>query len=285
MRTGKSLCALPVEQNETGQRLNLTLMYKAINYKDVDNWRTSACDCNILGTTSHNLLFSRMLGRHYQETKGHPRSWVVVTNFVVDYNPNGRYPSENSIKDKIIKQIGGGGLRYGSVSMTNSIGKDAPTENMRIINSSKSLSFHWVKLSPCPLSNKVFLIFSVEILGRPKEIPEEKHLVVTARVKLIPSGEGAGDQVIKLLSRASESEWKPKSMFGMLWKTLYWRWKVHPEYVTEGKRKHCSVCPRTFLCDAKCLHMCCTFARPKVCVLKTFPCPCDWTITEAGPGS
>ena len=95
-----------------------------------------------MGTTSHNLLFSRMLGRHYQETKGLPRSWVVVATFVVEYNPDGRFPPENSIKAKIIKQIGGSGLRYGSVSMTNSIGKDAPTENMRIINSSKGLSYH-----------------------------------------------------------------------------------------------------------------------------------------------
>ena len=148
-------------------------------------------------------------------------------------------------------------------------------------------------LSPCPclhvssclLSNKVCLIFSVEILGQPREIPVEKHLVVFARVTLIPRGEGAGEQIVKLLSKASESEWKPKSMFGMLLKTFYWRWKVHPQYVTEGKRKHCSVGHRSFLCDAKCLHMCCTFARPKVCVLKTFPCPCDWTKTEAGPGS
>ena len=55
MWTGKSLCALPVEQNETGQRLNLTLMYKAINYKDVDNWielLTICCLAGCLGATT-----------------------------------------------------------------------------------------------------------------------------------------------------------------------------------------------------------------------------------------
>ena len=93
--------------------------------------------------TSHNFLphISRKIGRHYQETKGHPQSLVVSASFVVDYKPYGRFPPENSIKAKIIKQIGGSGLRYGIVSMTNSIGNDASTKNMRIINSSKSLSF------------------------------------------------------------------------------------------------------------------------------------------------
>ena len=45
---------------------------------------------------------------------------------------------------------------------------------------------------------------------------------------------------------------------------------MHPEYVTEGKRKHCSVGLRSFLCDAKCLHMCCTFAGQKCVCLKRF---------------
>ena len=50
------------------------------------------------------------------------------------------------------------------------------------------------------------MIFSVEILGRPREVPEEKQLVVRARVTLIPSGSAAGDQVRKLLSKASDSK-------------------------------------------------------------------------------
>ena len=54
---------------------------------------------------------SRKLGRHYQETKGHPRSFVVSATFTIDYNPDRRLPSDNAIKAMIIKQIGGGGVR------------------------------------------------------------------------------------------------------------------------------------------------------------------------------
>ena len=54
---------------------------------------------------------SRKLGRHYQETKCHPRSWSVTATFMINYNPERRLPTDNAIKDKIIKQIGGGGLR------------------------------------------------------------------------------------------------------------------------------------------------------------------------------
>ena len=54
---------------------------------------------------------SRKLGRHYQETRGHPRSWVVNATFVIDFNPDGRFPTDSTLKAKIIKQIGGGGLR------------------------------------------------------------------------------------------------------------------------------------------------------------------------------
>ena len=106
-------------------------------------------------TTPHNFFphISRKIGRHYQESKGHPRSLVVAASFVVDYNPNGRFPPENSIKAKIIKQIGGGGLRYVSVSMPNLIGKDASTKKMRIISRAK-VQFHHVflvsmSMSPC----------------------------------------------------------------------------------------------------------------------------------------
>ena len=69
-------------------------------------------------------------------------------------------------------------------------------------------------LSPCPclhvssclLSNKVCLIFSVEILGRLREVPEEKQLVVRARITIVPSGSSAGDQILRLQAKASESE-------------------------------------------------------------------------------
>ena len=96
-------------------------------------------------TTPHNFFphISRKIGRHYQESKGHPRSWVVAGSFVVEYNPNGRFPHENSIKAKIIKQIGGSGLRCVSVSMPNLIGKDASTKKMRIITQAK-VQFHHV---------------------------------------------------------------------------------------------------------------------------------------------
>ena len=74
---------------------------------------------------------------------------------------------------------------------------------MYVISIYKSLVFY----SPCLLcTKKVHLLFSVEILGRPREVPEEKHLVVHARVTLIPSGSAAGDQVRKLLSKASDSK-------------------------------------------------------------------------------
>ena len=56
-------------------------------------------------------IISRILGRHYQETRSHPRSWTVFATFEVEYNPVGRSLSNNAIKAKIIKQIGGGGLR------------------------------------------------------------------------------------------------------------------------------------------------------------------------------
>ena len=80
-------------------------------------------------TTPQNFFphISRKIGRHYQESKGHPRSWVVAGSFVVEYNPNGRFPPENSIKAKIIKQIGGSGLRYVGVSMSNFIQKVTST--------------------------------------------------------------------------------------------------------------------------------------------------------------
>ena len=156
MWTGKSLCALPVEQNETGQRLNLTLMYKVINYKDVYDWRISACDCNILGTTSHNLLFSRQLGRHYQETKGHPRSFVVAATFTIDYNPERRLPSDNTIKAKIIKQIGGGSLRWRNTSKFYLVWKDTLYQLLQ-----KSV-YPFCQVFIYPLYNKDFLLFQCE---------------------------------------------------------------------------------------------------------------------------
>ena len=54
---------------------------------------------------------SRKLGRHYQETKCHPRTWSVIATFTIDYDPERRLLTDNAIKAKIIKQIGGVGLR------------------------------------------------------------------------------------------------------------------------------------------------------------------------------
>ena len=51
----------------------------------------------------------------------------------------------------------------------------------------------------------------MEILRRPREVPEERQLLVDVRVTLVPSGEKAGDQVNKLKAieaKASESEQK-----------------------------------------------------------------------------
>ena len=56
-------------------------------------------------------IISRKLGRHFQEAKGHLRSWSVTATFRIDYNPERRHPQDNTIKAKIIQQIGGGGLR------------------------------------------------------------------------------------------------------------------------------------------------------------------------------
>ena len=46
----------------------------------------------------------------------------------------------------------------------------------------------------------------MEILGQPREVPEEGKLVVHARVTLVPSGGSAGEQVVKLRAKASERE-------------------------------------------------------------------------------
>ena len=156
MKTGKSSCALPVDLNKTGQSLNLTLMYKVINYKDVDDWRISACDYNILGTTSHNLLFSRKLGRHYQETKGHPRSFVVAATFTIDYIPERRLPSDNTIKAKIIKQIGGGSLRWRNTSTFYLVWKDTLYQLLQ-----KSV-YPFCHVFIYLLCNKDFLFFQCE---------------------------------------------------------------------------------------------------------------------------
>ena len=72
------------------------------------------CSSNILYV--YFFMNSRTLGRHYQETKGHPRSFVVAATFTIDYNPERRLPSDNTIKAKIIKQIGGGSLRWRNTS-------------------------------------------------------------------------------------------------------------------------------------------------------------------------
>ena len=56
-------------------------------------------------------MIRRTLGRHYQETKGHPRSWVVVATFTVPLILLEGRNSDNRIKNDIIKQIEGGDLR------------------------------------------------------------------------------------------------------------------------------------------------------------------------------
>ena len=54
---------------------------------------------------------SRMLGRHYQETKDHPRTWVAFATFTVPLILLEGRNSDNRIKIDIIKQIEGSGLR------------------------------------------------------------------------------------------------------------------------------------------------------------------------------
>ena len=46
----------------------------------------------------------------------------------------------------------------------------------------------------------------MEILRRPREVPEERHLLVDVRVTLVPSGEQAGEKVLKLKAKASETK-------------------------------------------------------------------------------
>ena len=67
------------------------------------------CSSNILYV--YFFMNSRTLGRHYQETKGHPRSWVVLATFTVPLILLEGRNSDNRIKIDIIKQIEGGGLR------------------------------------------------------------------------------------------------------------------------------------------------------------------------------
>ena len=129
-----------------------------------------------------------------------------------------------------------------------------------MINWKKSV-LHWANLSPCLLLNQVCLTFSVEILRRPREVPEERQLLVDAQVTLVPSGEKAGDQVNKLKAieaKASESEPKSEWMWqeGKTWQltVLFNRLKSFPS------------CPGWSLC----LPVCVIFARNKVPVIKTF---------------
>ena len=46
----------------------------------------------------------------------------------------------------------------------------------------------------------------MEILGQPREFPEKRQMVVHARVTLVPSGSGAGDQIATLRAKISEME-------------------------------------------------------------------------------
>ena len=50
----------------------------------------------------------------------------------------------------------------------------------------------------------------MEILRRPREVPEEGQLHVDARVQIIPSGEHAGAQIVKLKAKVSENEQRNK---------------------------------------------------------------------------
>ena len=125
---GRENCRVPILWIRTKQVRDLTrhwctrqLIIKMLTieeYLPVNDiiWKLSeACVLSVayLRKTSDNLFLhiSRMLGRHYQDTKGHPRSWAITSTFIIDYNPNGRHQFDNTIKAKIIKQIGGSGLR------------------------------------------------------------------------------------------------------------------------------------------------------------------------------
>ena len=129
----------------------------------------------------------------------------------------------------------------------------------------------------------------MEILRRPREVPEERHLLVDVRVTLVPSGEQAGEQVLKLKAKASETKWKTKWMFSSLWMASHWRsfQKCYSatcmalkcvKKAKEDSWQFCSIGLNSFSCPvwALCLPMYITFVRTKVSVLKITPCPWDY---------
>ena len=130
----------------------------------------------------------------------------------------------------------------------------------------------------------------MEILRRPREVPEERHLLVDVRVTLVPSGEQAGEQVLKLKAKASETKWKPMWIFLSLWKASHWRsfQKCYSatcmalkcvKKAKEDSWQFCSIGLNSFSpCPswALCLPMCITFVRTKVSILRITSCSWDY---------